>query len=306
MCCGRFLRLLPEPGGCIGESGADGSGAWRESSGGEERGAAWRRRAGVKQLDGGMLSLEEGFHRAHVVGNLDILRASDAAEGVVMGKEETWRACASRDAQFPFLLAAYQHFVRAGWRVSSGLKYGATYLLYANAGDVQGKHNIPRPNGADDAARRDSADSMPPQHGHAPFAVCVLPPTRSCSGTHCPTKRKREHGEEAEQCEGKRQERTTADGSEATEDWTTIQSFTRLAAHVSKKFIIAYASYSSGPGGGDGGGGGTQERARGIVDLKDMDRVRIREFHVNRWLPAVATASSGRGGGGRGGGGGEE
>ena len=135
---GRFFRVLPQPAGGD-EIGEDGSGCRRESSRVPfQAGDGWRQRAGVRQLPtGDMLTLEEGFHRAFEVGDLDILFAEEALEeepqepaGAVMVREEAWQICASCDAQFPFLLAAYQHFTRAGWRVASGLKYGATYLLY--------------------------------------------------------------------------------------------------------------------------------------------------------------------------------
>lgn len=325
---GRFLRVLlplepdsvaavPDPacGEVVGERRERAAGA-----------AGWRQRAGVRQLPAGdLLTLEEGYHRAFVVGDLDLLRhaaagavgATDGANGAgahgadhgeVMGPEEAWGVCASRDAQFPFLLAAYQHFARAGWRVSSGLKYGATYLLYGDdTVPVQHAANSEDGNGATGRTAKGTA------HGHAPFAVYVLPPRAHCTrSTQCATTRKRGRGNEALNPTGGGGDGgdgggtvAAVDGSEATETWTDIQSFTRLAAHVSKRFIVAYASYSSLSGGANGesaagaGGGGhgagngdsgegckVEERGGGIVNLADMDRIKIRELHLNRWLPA--------------------
>jgi hypothetical protein len=341
---GRFFRVLPQPAGC-GEIGEDGGGYRRESSRVPfQAGDGWRQRAGVRQLPtGDMLTLEEGFHRAFEVGDLDILFAEKPQEeepqepaGAVMVREEAWQICASCDAQFPFLLAAYQHFTRAGWRVASGLKYGATYLLYPTAESSQGPKEAENKQGIDDTIQGQGAakstedsgacggtvSSTTTGHaGHAPFAVFVLPPNLAARGTACPTSStKRKRASSDDEADGSQNEGLLVcrrqgggeeaayrfDGSEAWGDWTTIQSFTRLAAHVSKKFIIAYASYSCRPrgvgdgaggrnrGGGSGGDGG---EALGLESFADMSRINIREFHLNRWHPAPESGRVGAEGG---------
>ena len=332
---GRFLRVLPalvsvatgdsaEGEDCEGGKGGGigGSGERRDRAG-----AGWRQRAGVRQLPAGdLLTLEEGYNRAYVVGDLEIVYPSagltdagcppsthGANDGGVMGLEEAWGVCMHRDAHFPFLLAAYQHFTRAGWRVSSGLKYGATYLLYGDTAAAPAQHTACNEDG-DGAAMHTPNASGGSAHGHAPFAVLVLPPRSHHTRTAlCATSRKRARGTEASEhvhYEGPRDNSggTAVDGSEATETWTNIQSFTRLAAHVSKRFIVAYTSYASLPGGAHGGQGegqgegtgrgdgigsgdsgemGRREREfGGIVHVAHMDRIKVRELHVNRWVPA--------------------
>ena len=214
-----------------------------------------------------------------------------------------WLECARRDAHFPFVLAAYQHFVRAGWRVSSGLKYGATFLLYAS--------DTPAPPREAGSEARGAQGGAP--HGHAPFAVYVLPPRvlhKRGAGLLSPGTRKRRQGDDEAEAGSPQgggdagSAGSEADGAEASEDWTAIQSFTRLAAHVSKRFIIAYTSYTPASGGcaaaGEGDadprgvdGGGRAEAdwhasrkggGRGIENLQDMQRIAIRELHLNRAL----------------------
>ena len=306
---GCFLRVLAAGDDGVGGAGA-GAGA-RAGGGAAGRappraGEGWRQRAGVQQLPAGvLLTLHEGFHRASAVGDLDILRppARAPAPPAVLRPEEAWLECARRDAHFPFVLAAYQHFVRAGWRVSSGLKYGATFLLYAS--------DTPAPPREAGSEARGAQGGAP--HGHAPFAVYVLPPRvlhKRGAGLLSPGTRKRRQGDDEAEAGSPQgggdagSAGSEADGAAASEDWTAIQSFTRLAAHVSKRFIIAYTSYTPASGGcaaaGEGDadprgvdGGGRAEAdwhasrkggGRGIENLQDMQRIAIRELHLNRAL----------------------
>jgi hypothetical protein len=298
---GRFLRVLVVEDSA---GGAVAGGVWRAPC--PRTGGTWRQRAGVQQLPADMLlTLHEGYQRAFAVGDLDILREPAPAQTAVLCKEEAWLECARRDAHFPFLLAAYQHFSRAGWRVSSGLKYGATFLLYTA--------DTPRRQREGSSEARDAESGS--QHGHAPFAVYVLLPRglhKRGTGLLLPTMRKRRHSGEAAPDSADDGGRGSADddGAEASEDWTAIQSFTRLAAHVSKRFILAYTSYTpafgdGAPAGGgnggaagdgnrqggeDGGNSGAEQktscgrRVRGIETPDDMHRISIRELHLNRAL----------------------
>jgi len=294
---GRFLRVLTVE---------DSAGSASALPPCPRTGAGWRQRAGVQQLPSDMLlTLHEGYQRAFAVGDLDILREPAPTQTAVLSKEEAWLECARRDAHFPFLLAAYQHFLRAGWRVSSGLKYGATFLLYTTDTLRQQREGSSEDRDAESGA----------QHGHAPFAVYVLLPRalhKRGAGLLPPTTRKRQHsGETApDSAEDGGSGSADDDGAEASEDWTAIQSFTRLAAHVSKRFILAYTSYTpasrngapaggrsggaAGDGdrqGGDDGGNSCAEQktscgrgVRGIETLDDMQRICIRELHLNRAL----------------------
>ena len=269
-------------------------------------GEGWRQRAGVQQLPSDMLlTLHEGYQRAFAVGDLDILRDPAPTQTAVLSKEEAWLECARRDAHFPFLLAAYQHFLHAGWRVSSGLKYGATFLLYTA--------DTPRHQREGSCEARDAESGV--QHCHAPFAVHVLLPRglhKRGAGLLPPTTRKRRHSGETASDSTADGGRGSADddGAEASEDWTAIQCFTRLAAHVSKRFILVYTSYipasrngaPAGGGNGDAAGDGDRQAGedgcnsgaeqktscgqgvRGIETLDDMQRISIRELHLNRAL----------------------
>ena len=302
MLAGRWMRLLdPDSGTSCADS---------TSSGRRSLPVGWRQRAGVRQLPAGeMLMLEEGYHRAFVLGDMHMLRDSDLhphgpqegeegggalqrlGEDAWMGPEDAWHACLSRNTNFPFLLAVYQHFTRAGWRVASGLKYGVTYLLYAGAVSARGEQMAPR--------EIDGNDLEVPgceTHAHAPFAVCVVPPNCAMSDQSGPVKRKRGSGGEVDGDDRQGDKSavaiggdagagtgTATKGSETTNQWIAIQSVMRLAAHVSKKVIIAYVSYSPSP---DGAG-------VDVCNMSDMDRIKVREFHVNRWQPAQAAGGAG-------------
>lgn len=289
---GRFLRLLrDEPHQADPLPSPDVPRTSQVGHEGSERRAAWRKRAGVRQLPtGDLLTLEEGFHRAFVVGDLDIVHQSvpvaseDSSPchkharswefAVAMSHDEAWHECTSRDATFPYLLAAYQHFVRAGWALSSGLKYGATYLLYPATTSAQQASAC---RGAS-SSRSDACAGA--AHGHAPYAVYVVPPRLLANTPGGGQKRKRL--ESARDYAAGDVIGTTQGGytcSEPSERWAAIQSFSRLAAHVSKKAIIAYVSCSSEP---------PNPASYGSC-------IEIRELHLNRWIPASSGSDSSRG-----------
>ena len=228
---GRWLRILDPRA----DDGPPESLACRRRS---EPVPGWRPRAGVRQLPASeLLCLEEGFHRAFVLADLDICAPPPAPEGTLLRAEEAWLECSRRDRNFPFRLAAYQHFSRSGWRLASGLKYGATYLLYASTDEAPGAID----------------------HGHAPFAVYLVPPKEplvGSAGCHG-TKRKRGEGQvehtnrgqgDKDDAEVLAQDATdtswcgaAANGSEATLEWRAIQGTIRLASHVSKKVHATHA-----------------------------------------------------------------
>jgi hypothetical protein len=322
---GRFLRVLrdagPGPGGVPGTPASSGHASRDGEDGGARRSAGWRTRAGVRQLPpGDLLTLQEGFHRAFAVGDLDIVREPAAtaaefsaehsaaehaaagashrrAEGAAMSEEEAFLLCASRDASFPYLLAAYQHFVRAGWTVTSGLKYGATYLLYP--GCASAGRDKPRAGAYEPVSISSGQEDLPgAAHGHAPYAVYVVLPRLSGSA-HGLAKRKRD-GNEAVSTGGSVPEMAAQEGNEQSLSWAAMQSFSRLAAHVSKKAIVAYVSISGAsspapasaaacldlPGPGCVSSGTRGEPIFPQLHAADMKRITVQERHLNRWVPA--------------------
>lgn len=305
---GRFFRVLcdePEQAGAVlSPDDAPGSNQVGQDCGLQR--AKWRTRAGVRQLPtGDLLTMQEGFHRAFVVGDLDLVHESVPAAAehgppcpnfhgghtnasgashrrasyTAMNQEEVWNVCTSRDPTFPYLLAAYQHFVRAGWALSSGLKYGATYLLYPAPAEIEQASANP---GTSSCGRSSSAGAA---HGHAPYAVYVVPPRLPVTAQGVQKRKRQEPASEG--AGGGGVQGTTQEGiagSESSERWAVVQSFSRLAANVSKKAIIAYVSYPlESP---DQAG---KKCCRGddkVIEAADMKRMKIRELHLNRWMPA--------------------
>ena len=305
---GRFFRVLrDEPdqaGAVLSPDDAPGSNQVGQDCGVQR--AKWRTRAGVRQLPtGDLLTLQEGFHRAFVVGDLALVHESVPAAAeqsppcpnllgehtnapgashrrasyTTMNQEEAWHVCTSRDATFPYLLAAYQHFVRAGWALSSGLKYGATYLLYPAPAEIELASACP---GTSSCGRSSSAGAA---HGHAPYAVYVVPPRLPVSAQGVQKRKRQEPASEGARGGGVLG--TTQKGitvSEPSERWAAVQSFSRLAAHVSKKAIIAYVSYPlESP---DQEGKKCCRSDDMVIEAADMKRMKIRELHLNRWMPA--------------------
>jgi len=108
--------------------------------------------------DGGaqylQLSLEEGFFLAFEKGALSI--SAPGSEGY-LDASGAKRLFSSVQPHFAAFSAAYSHFRREGWEVTSGLKYGVDYLLYP-------------------------PERAPQAHSHAPFSVLVHIPNRVVAG----------------------------------------------------------------------------------------------------------------------------
>ena len=139
---GRLLRVVaPDP-----SAGLD----WLRTAGLARQNA---KRPRIQDASGAQLvqlSLEEGFFLAFEAKSLRIL----SSNGVQLDAPSAERLFAELQPRFAAYAAAYAHFRRAGWEVTSGLKYGVDYLLYP----------------------QESAHVHAGAHVHAPFSVVVHVP----------------------------------------------------------------------------------------------------------------------------------
>jgi len=78
------------------------------------------------------LGLTEAYHLAFVQNRLRILLAASAGDGATAG--DCWVAFCQSSARFPHEYAAYQRLISDGWRVRSGLSFGADFALYSAVG----------------------------------------------------------------------------------------------------------------------------------------------------------------------------
>ena len=125
---GRLLRVVsPDP-----SAGLD----WLRTAGLARQNA---KRPRIQDASGAplvQLSLEEGFFLAFEAKSLRILSST----GVQLDAPSAERLFAELQPRFAAYAAAYAHFRRAGWEVTSGLKYGMDYLLYPQESAHAGGH----------------------------------------------------------------------------------------------------------------------------------------------------------------------